>query len=160
MKKLLLFLIPLSLILTSCGADPVKYNDSLVDFYDDANNRVNSLYDIASDDMQSGNFAKLTEYAKTTVDSLKLDIEKINALEKPSGSNEFHNSVVSYVESLVTYVNALGEQYSQVNDSTTDEEFSKIEEVVDNVSKINDQKRDAMIEAQKAFAKAKNFDLK
>lgn len=160
MKKLLLLLLPLSLILTSCGPDPIKYNDSLVDYYKIAQNRLTKFIDIASEDMDSGDFSNLKEHATTTTDSLKLDIDKINKLDKPSGSEEFHNSMISCMDALISYVNTIGDQYSQVTDSTTDKEFEDMDNAVNKSLEVSELKDKEMIEAQKKFAKLKKFDLK
>ena len=89
MKKLLLFLLPLSLILTSCEkkVDPVAYNDSLVKYSEDAEKRLEDLDTKIDAFFENEKFTaeestKLVENMTIVKDSIQSDLDKIKAMPK------------------------------------------------------------------------------
>ncbi|MEN9919963.1 MAG: hypothetical protein RL662_2399 [Bacteroidota bacterium] len=160
MRQAFFLLLVLPFLLTSCGPDPLKYNDNLVDHIEDANSRAEKLNSEIEDILESGDFTKIKERTKVAVDSLNLDIEKINNLGRPSGAEEFHQATVEYIKSLVVNADVIGTQYSLLNDTISDAEFERISKPIEDTEKVSDEKFEKMIEAQKVFAKAKNFELK
>lgn len=159
MKKLLLFLLPLSLILSSCGADPVKYNDQLVDYIDEAGNRIVTLNEEINNLFENNEYNKLKDYTKATTDSLKGYIEGINKLDKPEGADEFHNSAIAYIQALIVNAETMGEQYSKITEEMTDEEFEELNKPVIESEDVYSKIFQEMTTLQRNFAKEKNFDL-
>lgn len=167
MKKnlFLLFSLAVALIMTSCdaGVDPVKYNDSLVKYSNVADKRLDDFaqkLDSAIETEDEAEYAKLVqEAAQVATDSLKADIDRANALQKPSNSDDFHNATIAYMESLVEYVKVASDEYAKITANTTDKELNAIEEKADKAEEATQPKLDSMIAAQKAFAKAHNMIL-
>lgn len=166
MKKLLLLLLPLSLIFTSCDkkVDPVAYNDSLVNYSEDAEKRLEDLdtkidafFD--SEEFSAEESAKLVEDMKVVKDSIQGDLDKIKVLAKPADADEFHNVTIAYVESLIAQVNTYSEQYSKLSNDMSDEELMKMDDVINKSLEDTQNKLDEMIKAQTAFAKANNMQL-
>ena len=166
MKKLLLLLLPLSVIFTSCEqkADPVAYNDNLVKYSEDAEKRlevldskIDAFFD--SEEFSAEQFTLLSESMKEVKDSIQSDLDKIKLLEKPSGAEAFANATVSYVESLLNQVNTYNEQYAKLSNENSDEELMKMDEAINKTLEDTDVKLDEMIKAQTAFAKANNMEL-
>lgn len=166
MKKLLLLLLPLSVIFTSCEqkVDPVTYNDNLVKYSEDAEKRlevldgkIDAFFD--SEEFSADQFTLLSESMKEVKDSIQSDLDKIKLLEKPSGAEAFANTTVAYVESLLNQVNTYNEQYAKLSNENTDEELMKMDEAINKTLEDTDVKLDEMIKAQTAFAKANNMEL-
>lgn len=164
MKKCLLLLLPLSIILLSCtGNDTLSvstYNEKLVKIQETALERIDKLHEIIPED--TDDTTTLSEFkiqATTVADSLKSDIDKINALKRPSGTDEFHNSMVEVLQAYTNYVEIVGNVYSIPTDSITDADLDKMEKEIDEASSKVDEASDKMLEAQKAFAKANNAIL-
>ncbi|MDU1905980.1 MAG: hypothetical protein E6772_14485 [Dysgonomonas sp.] len=160
MKKLLLFLLPLSLILSSCSSvDPIEYNDQLVKYIDKAGQRVTNLNTEINDLFESEEYTKLQEYTKATTDSLRTDIKDIKNLKKPDGADGFQNAVIAYIEALIVNTEIMGAQYSKVTAEMSEEEFDEINKLVLESEEVYNNKFEEMATAQKGFAKEKNFDL-
>lgn len=166
MKKLLLFLLPLSLVLTSCEkkVDPITYNDNLVKYSEDAEKRLEDLdtkidafFD--SEEFSAEESAKLIEDMKVVKDSIQGDLDKIKTMPKPTDADEFHNITIAYVESLIAQVNIYSEQYSKLSNDMSDEELMKMDDVVNKSLEDTQNKLEEMIKAQTAFAKANNMQL-
>lgn len=166
MKKLLLLLLPLSLILTSCDkkVDPVAYNDSLVKYSEDAEKRLEDLdtkidafFD--SEEFSAEESAKLVEDMKIVKDSIQGDLDKIKTMPKPADAEEFHKVTITYVESLIAQVNTYSEQYSKLSNDMSDDDLMKMDDVINKSLEDTQTKLDEMIKAQTAFAKANNMQL-
>lgn len=159
MKKFLFLLLPLSIILSSCGTDPIKYNDQLVQYIGSSGQRIINLNNEINNLFNGEDHTKLKEYTTATIDSLKSDIKDINDLKKPEGADEFQNAVITYIESLISNAETMEEQYSKITEETTDEEFEELNKYILNSKKIYNEKFEEVISAQKSFAKEKNIDL-
>ena len=167
MRKLLLLLLPLSLIFTSCDkkVDPVAYNDNLVKYSEDAENhledldtQIDAFFD--NEDFSATQFTKtLAEYMQLTKDSIQSDLDKIKTMPKPTNAEEFHNATINYVESLIAQINTYNEQYSKLSDDMSDDELMKMDDVINKSLEDTQSKLDEMIKAQTAFATASNIEL-
>lgn len=165
MKKnllLLLSLLAITFALPSCGGvDPVKYNDKLIDNLNSADKRVLTLNDKldAIDDLE--NFSdSIKSLGTVTIDSLKSDIHKISLMEKAKGSEKFEASVITYIESLITYTETITGEYAKVNEETSEEDFNDMSKKIDESYEAVNKRMTETQEIQKAFAKANNFILK
>ncbi len=166
MRKLLLLLLPLSLILSSCDkrVDPVTFNDNLVTYSEDAEKRLEVL-DTQIDDffdneeISAEKSAKLVESMKGVKDSIQSDLDKIKAMPQPTNGAEFHKVTVSYVESLIGQLNVYNEQYSKLTAETSDDELAKMDETINKSLEETQGKLEEMIKAQEAFAKTNDMQL-
>lgn len=166
MKKLLLLLLPLSFVLFSCEKkiDPVVYNDSLVKYSEDAEKRlmdldvrIDAFFD--SEKFTAEGSAQLAEDLKTVKDSITSDLNKIKIMEKPGNAEEFHNSTIKYVESLISQIDTYKEQYSKLSNDISDDDLMKMDEIINKTLEDTQTKLDEMIKAQTVFAKANNIQL-
>jgi len=159
MKKLLFSLFALTLLLTSCGPDPIKYNDTLVDILEKANADYESIDGMFSDLIDAEKYGELGTVSKTPIDSLNARIETIKNLELPSGAENFRDAVIKYVESLIGAAKAYdGFAIMEKDDVSTDE----IQAVTDNLEKMQEEFDKTFVivtETQKEFAKKKGFTL-
>lgn len=165
MKKILLFLfclLTVTITLSSCGGvDPVNYNDNLVNYSNIADSRIVKFNEKIDEIEDLDNFTdSIKVVGAITVDSLKADINKITALKQAKGSDDFKAATIAYVESLIDYTKVLTEEYSKITEETSDENFNKIEKLINESYEITIKKIEEMQNAQKAFAKTSNFVLK
>lgn len=159
MKKISAILLTLALVLTSCGADPVKFNDTLVDCTDKAHKQIEALQNNITSSLESEDYSTIAASTKSAIDSLNIYIETANKLEIPKGGEEFKASVVSYLEALVTVSEAYT-TYSTITKETTDEQFDVINNAVDKTEGVQEKLFTALTSKQKAFAKANKMDLR
>lgn len=166
MKKLLLLLLPSLLLLASCDkkVDPVAYNDNLVKYSEDSEKRLEDLDTKIDAFFENEKFTaeestKLVEDMTIVKDSIQSDLDKIKAMPKPSDAEEFQNSTIKYVESLIAQVNTYSEQYSKLSNDMSDDDLMKMDEVINKSLEDTQSKLDAMIKAQTAFATANNMQL-
>lgn len=158
MKKNLLLLFILSIILAACNnIDPVTYNDNLVQYSNDADARIDLFHKKLDVIISNDDFSQIKDIERETIDSINVDLAKINNLKQPSGAESFHNATLSYVESLIPYVKEISNVYTKINNEieVDDNSYSNIERT----DSIREAKLNDMIETQKSFAKAKGFGL-
>lgn len=158
MNKAHIYIYLFILIFSSCaGADAVKYNDFLIESYNETDRIVGNFYVNANRLLQENSLSQLSGYAETAVNELDKRIERISRLEAPKGSYEYKNAVAAYIQAQVRYVNTVRDEYSQVTDTTDDAEFNRIERLIEQTIRDRIQKNDAIIEAQRSFAQKHNF---
>jgi len=156
-----IFLLTVTLFFFSCGKpNPVEYNDNLVKYYNEADKHVGNFYNEANRLLNDSDMSALPSLADIAVEDLRKCIEKVNKLDRPDDAEELNNSVIIYMEALVTYVNTMNEQYNKVTSATSETEYDQIESVIEGTLTDRIQKNKDIIEAQKAFAKAHNFQIK
>jgi hypothetical protein len=159
MKKISAILLTLALVLTSCGPDAVKFNDTLVDCTDKAHKQIETLTDNLNNALDSEDYTSIAPSAKSTIDSLNIYIETANKLEVPKGGEDFKASVVAYLQSLVAGCESYS-AYSTITEETTDEQFNAINSAVEQTEEAQDKLFNDLTAKQKAFAKANNMDLR
>ncbi|PXV64695.1 hypothetical protein CLV62_10921 [Dysgonomonas alginatilytica] len=166
MKKLLFLLLPLSLILTSCEkkVDPLAYNEQLVAYSTEADNylvtldsKIDVFFD--SEEFTADDIAQLNEGIKEAKDSIQSDLDKIKVLPKAEGADDFYNTTIAYVESLLTQIDVYKEQYSKLSNDISEEELVKMDDIINNSLANTDAKFEDMQKAQSEYAKANNIDL-
>lgn len=159
-KKNILYLFLLTILFTACSqVDPVQYNDKVVGYSNEADKRVEAFYSELAMAFDNNDLSSISAVGKETIDSINADVVRINALEKPSDAETFHNSSISYLESLIACVKVATDEYAKVTDDTSDAALDSIDIIVDSAAKDSEAKLEAMIKAQEAFAKSKNFQL-
>lgn len=160
MNKTVVLIFLSSVLLSSCGgADPVKYNDSLVNYHNEADGYVSDFNDKASNLLKEGKQSELPGYAKNTIENLKNCIGKVESLEKPKDSEAFHRAVIDYMNALVGSVDTMGREYSLVTDSTNEAGFDKLETIIGQSQKERAAKNEAVIEAQADFARKHDIKI-
>lgn len=158
MKKVLFSLLTMMLILTSCGADAVKFNDTITK---EQASMVTALHDY-SDKLQQASSSNSFSDVKAAGDSLliKLDksIEAIKGLSTPSGGEKFKEAAIDYFESIKKVV-SIGEKASSLGNDPTEEQANAFYEEYSNVVKEVTEKENAVHTIQKEFAKEKGMKL-
>lgn len=153
MKKLLFSIFAVTLLLTSCGgADPVKFNDTIV-------NEQMKLATYATEyGTKLGVAIATNSYAdmKVTTDSLNTRIDRsisvIKDLKTPSNGEKFKEAAITYFESMKK-IGTIGISSDSVDVEKVMADFQSIEAEVT-------KHENAFLEAQKEFAKDKNMQLK
>lgn len=165
-KSLLLLLLPLSIIFSSCNetVDPVTYNDNLVKTSELSekrleviDNQIDTFFD--SEEFSAEESANLIESIKVAKDSIQSDFNKVQAMKKPANADEFHNATLSYIESLITQLTTYKEEYSKLSNDMSDEDYKKMDDVLNKSLENTQNKLDEMIKAQTAFAKTSKLQL-
>lgn len=160
MKKNIFYLLLLTVVFTACNQiDPVHYNDKVVGYSNEADKRVESFYSELAMAFDNNDLSSISTIGKETIDSINADVTRINALEKPSDAETFHNASIGYLESLIACVKVATDEYAKVTDDTAESALDSIDVIVDNAAKESEAKLAAMIKAQEEFAKSNNIQL-
>lgn len=160
MNKISAYCLLIVLLFSSCvESDALKYNDSLVQYYNETDKYVGDFYKHANRLLRENNLSQLPQYAEDAIDDLDECIERVRQLQGPEGSVEYQNAVVTYIEAQVMYVNTMSDEYSHVTDSTSEVEFNRIERLIERTIRERIQKNEAIIEAQRSFAQKHNFKV-
>jgi hypothetical protein len=156
MKKVLFSLVTVMLILTSCGADAVKFNDAIV--------KEQKALEVSvmeyNSKLQTMNVSP--ESFKELGDSLLMKIDKsidvIKGLNTPSGGEKFKESTLVYFESAKQLVEMGNKAKSLGTEPTEEQAMAFMQEMT---AMQNDMvgKENAFLAAQKEFAKEKNMKL-
>lgn len=160
MKKLLFSFITLAILLTSCGPDPVKYNDTLVDYSKKAIENYDLIAESLNEANESDDYSKMANISQAVVDSINMRIDAIKALETPSGAEDFQKAVVKYLEALTDVAKAYSGFTILDDENVTDEQVTGVVSTIEEKDKVLADLIQEVNDAQVAFAKAKNFELK
>jgi len=159
MKKVLFSLLAVTFLLTSCGPDAVKFNDSIVK---EQTTMISALQDYGNKLSQASSNNSFGE-VKTLGDSLLIKIDKsievIKGLSTPSGGEKFKESAVDYFESAKKMV-TLGDKAVALGEEPTQEESVAFFTEYGNIVKEVTDKENAFLAAQKEFAKDKKMELR
>lgn len=166
MKTLLLFLLPLSLIFVACDKqpDPVVFNDSLVQYSNDADKYLNDLgtkveKKLERKDTSTLDQTQLLADIKVAKDSVLNVVDKVKAIPTPADGEDFKNATLAYLESLVSQLDIYNEQYPKFSKDMTQEEVSKIYDILNATDDKSIEKLKQMIKVQTEFAKKNNIQL-
>jgi|GEM_PF-1942291 len=159
-RKILIYCLFVLPVFFSCGgSDALKYNDTLARYYNETDKYVGNFYNNATRLLQEDKLSELPGYKDAAVEGINNCIEKVNRLEKPQGADAFQKAVVTYMEAQIHYVNTMSDQYSRVTNETAESDFNYIEQAINITLKDRTEKNEAILEAQKDFARKHNFKI-
>lgn len=159
MKKVLLSLVAVMFVLTSCGPDVVKFNDSIIKEQAALEAPVMEYSNKLGQAMATNSQADIKPLGDSLLARIDKSIEVIKGLSTPSGGEKFKEAAVDYFESAKGLV-TIGEKSSSLGTEPTQEQITAFTtEFTDLVKKMT-EKENAFLAAQKEFAKEKNMQLK
>ncbi|GAB6007928.1 LIC11966 family surface protein [Dysgonomonas reticulitermitis] len=158
MKKVLFSLVVVMLILTSCGADAVKFNDSIIKEQTSMFSAIEDYSNKLSQAATNNSFAEIKAVSDSLLTKLDKSIEVIKGLNTPSGGEKFKEAAIDYFESAKKII-TLGEKASSLGNEPTEEQATAFYEEYNNVVKDVTEKEAALLAVQKEFAKEKNMKL-
>ncbi|MFV0536663.1 MAG: hypothetical protein ACK5M3_04730 [Dysgonomonas sp.] len=158
MKKVLFSLLTMMLIFTSCGADAVKFNDTIVKeqvslqapFLDYCNKFGQAI--------ATNSVADIKPLGDDLLKKIDANIEVIKGLSAPSGGEKFKDVAIEYFESAKKIV-TLQDQAGTLGDEPTEEQATAFTQEFNEVVKDMTEKEAAFHSAQKEFAKEKGMKL-
>lgn len=160
MKKNIFYLTLIAVFFAACSQiDPVQYNDKVVEYSDNADNQIEAFYSKLTEAFDNDDLSTISAIGKTAIDSIQMNLDLTNKLEKPSGSDAFHAASVAYLESLISCVKIATDEYGKITEDTSDAELDSIDALVENATNESYVKFDEMIKTQEEFAKTSNFEL-
>lgn len=158
MKKILLVLMVCALALTSCGPDPVKFNDSIINYVEKSHDQTTSLEGKLQEAIEKDDYSIITESVPAAMDSLNQYKKAIESLETPKNGEEFKSKVVVYLNSLTAMVDSY-KTLSGIKEDSSQEDIDKITQAItdkeDEVEKIFEEVQTVQV----AYAKANNMKL-
>lgn len=159
MKKVLFSLVAMVLFFTSCGADVVKFNDTIIK---EQISMVAALQDYSNKLQQASSKNSFSD-VKSVGDSLlmKLDksVEVIKGLNTPSGGEKFKEAAIDYFESAKKII-TVGEKASSLGNDPTQEQINAVYDEYNNILTEVTEKENAVRSTQQEFAKEKNIKLR
>ena len=160
MKKLLLSLLTVSLILTSCGGtSPVKFNDTIVKANETISHVSDSYTETLSAAIASGSYESIAAATDSALVKIDAELDIVKALEAPKGAEEFKNAALKTYQDLRAIVEA-GRKYTTLTEESSDEEFDKISDEYDAKMDAYNASFEQLANTQKAYAKEAGYDLK
>lgn len=153
----------LTLLCTSCGSDPVKFNDTIVDGLNEVEDELNTLGDLIGD--------REYDEALLVLDSLELHVVdctgSISALNNKSGEQFKAKSLelLELVESEFIPIHRKAIDDYRFADSIEDEDQMQLayDEIYDRIVPVHDKYdslNDELIDLQKVFAEKNDIMLK
>ena len=153
LRILLLFIVLFTL--SSCGPNPGKFNDNLIENLNKADREYTTFYALADQYSDNDNFIIVTEKGKVTIKEMEELIKQINKYNTPKEGDDFKNLTVEYIKNMVNSVKGFTQ-----DEKLTKDQFDKALENMDkNEVKLNEIDN-KIIEAQKSFASKRGFELK
>ena len=159
MKKVLFSLLTVMLVLTSCGADAVKFNDTIVEQEKALEAPIREYANKLGQAIATNTVADIKPLGDSLLAKIDKSIEVIKGLDVPSGGEKFKETSIEYFESAKKIV-TLGNKAESLGSQPTEEQatafFTEFNEMVKQVS----EKADAFLTVQKEFAKEKGMELR
>ncbi len=142
-------------LLTSCGKGEIDFNNTLVENQKEVLAKYNAFITKQSENEDVPADSTLIE-AKSIITLLNIKIKEVNALNIPKGGEQLHKSFLKEFEFMRSYI----DHYIIVADSTktaseVDAANTWLGAHSDDITTIENE----LIEAQKQFAKDKNFKI-
>lgn len=156
MKKTLFLFMATAMVtlLTSCGVNPVEFNDKLVDIQDSIMTEIQTIStNVATDDK-----AGLQTQTDAFIKKVDAKIAEINGLEKPEGGEEFANTLIDAFEMYKKVAVKINEG-ANLSEENVDE-YNKYIDEFNKMIEEGDAAENKFLEAQKVYAKAHNMLLK
>lgn len=127
MKKILFSFLAVLLVLTSCGPDPVKFNNTITK----ANATITEIsvsYDSdLSNAVSNGNFAAIAAKTDSALAKIDAEITIVKALDIPKGGDKFKEAALKTYESLRGVVEA-GKGFATLTQESAIEDVTKLQE--------------------------------
>ena len=159
MKKLLLSLLTVSFILTSCGGtSPVKFNDTIVEANETISNVSDSYTETLTAAIASGSYQSIAAATDSALVKIDAELDIVN-LEAPKGAEEFKNAALKTYQDLRAIVEA-GRKFTTLTEESSDEEFDKISDEYDAKMDAYNASFEQLVNTQKAYAKGAGYELK
>lgn len=158
MKKVLFSLLTMMLILTSCGADAVKFNDTIVNEERSLEAPITAYSNKLGQSMTSNSYEGIKDLGDSLLLKIDKSIEVIKNLKAPSGGDKFKEISIEYFESAKKIV-TLGNKAESLGSEPTDEQVAAFNQEYENMTKEIAEKTNAYLAAQKEFAKEKGMKL-
>ncbi|NDW17848.1 hypothetical protein D0T53_02815 [Dysgonomonas sp. 216] len=160
MKKLLFTLFATALLLTSCGPDPVKFNDSMVSLMTKAQKDYESVHESYEKLLEEEKYDQMGTISKSAVDSLNVRLEAVKKLEVPSNGEEFQAASISFIEALIAAAKEYDKLEIMGKEDATNEEIQAAVDAIEAKDDAVDSAFDSVTSMQKEFAKKKNIELR
>ncbi len=158
MKKVLFSLLTMMLILTSCGADAVKFNDTIVKEEKSLEVPLIAYSSKLGQSMSSNSYEGIKDLGDSLLLKIDKSIEVVKNLTAPSGGDKFKETSIEYLESIKKIV-TIGNKAESLGSEPTDEQVSALNEEYEQITKEITEKTNAYLTTQKEFAKEKGMKL-
>lgn len=158
MKKVLFSLLTVMLILTSCGADAIKFNDTIVDQQRALEVPFTQYANKLGQAIATNTVADIKPLGDSLLAKIDKSIEVIKALDVPSGGEKFKETSIEYFESAKKIV-TLGNKAESLGSQPTEEQATAFFTELTDMAKQVSEKKDAFLAVQKEFAKEKGMKL-
>lgn len=158
MKKVLFSLVTVMLILTSCGADAVKFNDTIINEEKSLEAPITEYGTKLGQAIATNTVADIKPLGDSLLAKIDKSIEVIKGLTAPSGGEKFKEASIEYFESAKKFV-IFGNKAESLGSEPTEEQATAFYEEFGKIEKEITEKTNAFLAAQKEFAKEKNMKL-
>lgn len=159
-KNFIIYVPFLIFVLGSCTDNTaVECNDLLVSFKERADEDFASMNKYLNIALQEKEYDIINHITNTAIDSLNIRIKLLKDSDIPPSGEQFENSVVSYIQSLIN-ASQTYKSYSILSDSlTTVEQLDSIRIIIKKAEIAVDSTLNDLIHKQQEFARTKNLKL-
>lgn len=158
MKKVLFSLFAVTLILTSCGADAVKFNDTIVKEQSALEAPFTEYVSKLGQAIATNTVADIKPLRDSLLAKIDKSIEDINALSTPSGGEKLKETAIVCFESYKKII-AMGDKAASLGSEPAEEQITAFYTEYSNIEKEVTEKENTFLAVQKEFAKEKNMKL-
>ncbi|MDR1091975.1 MAG: hypothetical protein LBL79_12945 [Prevotella sp.] len=158
MKKTLFSLVTVMLILTSCGADAVKFNDTIVNEQEALEVTLTEYGTKLGQAIETNAVADIKPLGDSLLTKIDKSIDVIKALNTPSGGEKFKETAIIYFE-FTKQIVKLGDKAASIGNEPTEEQATAFSNEYNDIAKVIAEKGEAFRNIQKEFAKEKNMRL-
>lgn len=159
MKKLLLSLLAVGLILTSCGGvSPTKFNDAIVKANTNISNVGASYINTLATAVSSGSYDGIAAVTDSALVKIDAELDIVKALEVPKGGESYKDTAVKTYESLRAFVES-GKKFSTLTKDSSVEDINNVSAEYETKMKAYTDSFDELTKAQMAYAKEAGYKV-
>lgn len=161
MKKVLFSLLAVMFVMASCGgADPVKFNDAIVNEQKALTTAANNFGVELGKAMATQSFDGLNVASDSLVAKMDKSIETIKGLSTPSGGEKFKEAAIDAFEFQKKQILSIKDKATTITPESSVEDVNSFIQLCNDIMTEAKTKEEALIATQKEFAKEKNIMIR